>query len=204
MAQRLVVIGGDAGGMAAASQARRQQPDLEIVALEKSPWTSYSACGIPYLVGGDIDSIDRLIARSPQEFRTNHRIDARVNHEVMGIDLQARSLEVRDHEHDRTYKLGFDILHLGLGAVPIRPPLPGMDTAHVHGVQTLADAAELLEDVTTGSEVGHRLAALRNARSRGIRKRERTSCQNLSSGSAGVGGSGAAVSPRSAGFGWLS
>jgi NADPH-dependent 2,4-dienoyl-CoA reductase/sulfur reductase-like enzyme len=154
MAQRLVVIGGDAGGMAAASQARRQQPDLEIVALEKGPWTSYSACGIPYLVGGDIDSIDRLIARSPQEFRTNHRIDARVNHEVMAIDLQARSLEVRDHEHDRTYKLGFDILHLGLGAVPIRPRLPGMDTAHVHGVQTLTDAAELLEDVTTGSEVG--------------------------------------------------
>ncbi|MDQ1396560.1 MAG: hypothetical protein QOG64_1819 [Acidimicrobiaceae bacterium] len=153
MAERLVVIGGDAGGMAAASQARRMRPDLEIVALEKGPWTSYSACGIPYLVGGDIASIDELITRSPQEFRTNHRIDARVHHEVMGIDLDARSVEVRDHEHDRTYKLGFDILHLGLGAVPLRPPLPGMDTAHVHGVQTLADAAELLEDVTTGGEV---------------------------------------------------
>jgi NADPH-dependent 2,4-dienoyl-CoA reductase/sulfur reductase-like enzyme len=152
MAERLVVIGGDAGGMAAASQARRRRPDLEIVALEKGRWTSYSACGIPYVVGGDVESIDRLVARDPQTFRDTYRIDARMRQEAMAIDLAARTVEVRDHEHDRTYMLGFDILHIGTGAIPLRPELPGMDEAHVHGVQTLEDAAELLDDAT-GSRV---------------------------------------------------
>ena len=66
MTQRLLVIGGDAGGMAAAAVARRRKPDLEIVALEKGHWTSYSACGIPYVVGGDVRSLDQLVTRWPQ------------------------------------------------------------------------------------------------------------------------------------------
>lgn len=132
--------------MAAASQARRRRADLEIVALERGRWTSYSACGIPYLVGGDVGSLDDLIARSPQEFRDKHRVDVRTRHEAMAIDLDARTVEVRDLERDRSFSLGFDLLHIGTGAVPIRPDLPGMDHAHVHGVQTLEDATELLDD----------------------------------------------------------
>ena len=132
--------------MAAATEARRRSPDLEIVALEKGRWTSYSACGIPYVVGGDVDGIERLIVRSPQEFRDRHVIDVRIRHEAMAVDLQARTLEVRDHEHGRTYTTGFDLLHLGLGAVPVRPRLPGIDLPLVHGVQTLEDAAHLLDD----------------------------------------------------------
>ena len=69
MPERLLVIGGDAAGMSAATQARRRAPDLEIVALERGRWTSYSACGIPYLVGGAVHALDDLIARSPEEFR---------------------------------------------------------------------------------------------------------------------------------------
>src|SRR5690349_24861227 len=86
MADRLVVIGGDAGGMAAAMQARRRQPYLEIVALERGSWTSYSACGIPYLVGGEVSSLQDLVARSPQAFRDEHRIDVRLQHEVLEIE----------------------------------------------------------------------------------------------------------------------
>src|SRR5688500_691435 len=113
MSQRLVVIGGDAGGMAAASQARRRRPDdLEIVALEKGRWTSYSACGIPYLVGGDVDDIDDLIARTPERFRSHFRIDVRTQHEAISIDTDKQQLEVRDHEHRRTYTLAYDDLHI--------------------------------------------------------------------------------------------
>ena len=148
MGERLVVIGGDAGGMAAATQARRRRPDLEIVALEKGRWTSYSACGIPYVVGGDVDGIERLVVRTPQEFRDRHLIDVRTRHEATAIDLDKRTVEVRDHEHGRTYTTGFDLLHLGLGAVPLRPKLPGIDKPLVHGVQTLEDAAHLLDDAT--------------------------------------------------------
>jgi NADPH-dependent 2,4-dienoyl-CoA reductase/sulfur reductase-like enzyme len=153
MADRLVVIGGDAGGMAAASQARRQQPYMEIVALERGRWTSYSACGIPYLVAGDIPDAETLVARTPDEFRDKHRIDVRMGHEAVAIDLDARKVEVRDHTRDRTLSLGFDLLHVATGARPIRPDLPGIDRPEVHGVQTLDDGIHLLDHVRrSGSE----------------------------------------------------
>lgn len=144
MAERLIVIGGDAAGMSAASQARRQRPDLEIVALEKGRRTSYSACGIPYHVGGEVESLDDLVARSPQEFRANQRIDVRIEHEAVDVDLDAAKVTVRDHVHGREILLGFDHLLLGTGARPFRPDIPGIDAPHVKGAQTLADADELL------------------------------------------------------------
>ncbi len=143
MTERLVVIGGDAAGMGAASQARRLRPDLEIVALEKGRWTSYSACGIPYLVAGEVESLDDLVTRTPQEFRERQRIDVRTGHEVLGIDIDRRQVEVRDHDHDRSYRLAFDQLMIGTGARPRRPDLPGIDLDHVVGVQTLDDADHL-------------------------------------------------------------
>ncbi|MCC5950529.1 MAG: FAD-dependent oxidoreductase [Acidimicrobiia bacterium] len=145
MSERLVVIGGDAGGMAAASTARRRRDDLEIVALEKDTRTSYSACGIPYHVGGLVPELDDLVARTPQEFRDRQRIDVRLRSEAVGVDLADRSVEVRDHAHERTYRLGFDQLLIGTGARPVRPPLPGIDEPWVRGVQNLDDAAALLD-----------------------------------------------------------
>src|SRR5919112_3279423 len=101
--ERLVVVGGDAAGMAAACQARRLQPYLEIVALERGGWTSYSACGIPYLVGGEVASLETLVARTPQELRDRFRVDVRLHHEVMAVATAEREVEVRDHDHGRTY-----------------------------------------------------------------------------------------------------
>jgi NADPH-dependent 2,4-dienoyl-CoA reductase/sulfur reductase-like enzyme len=149
VARRLVVIGGDAAGMSAASQARRLDPDLDIVALEKGRWTSYSMCGIPYVVGGDIGSIEALVARDPQTFRDQFNIDARTQHEALSIDLDAGRVEVRDHSHDRTYSIGYDVLHIATGARPVRPDLPGIDDDHIHGVQTMEDAAHLLKHAKT-------------------------------------------------------
>jgi NADPH-dependent 2,4-dienoyl-CoA reductase/sulfur reductase-like enzyme len=144
MPERLVVIGGDAAGMAAASQARRLNPNLDIVALERGTRTSYSACGIPYLVAGDVASPDDLIARTPEVFRREHRIDVRLRHEAMAVDVEAGTVEVRSLEHDRTFRLGFDQLMIGTGARPIRPDLPGIDGPEIWGVQTLDDGCQLL------------------------------------------------------------
>jgi NADPH-dependent 2,4-dienoyl-CoA reductase/sulfur reductase-like enzyme len=130
--------------MGAATQAHRLDAALEIVAFEKSDWTSYSACGIPYVLGGSVGSLDELVVRTPQEHRDKSLIDVRTRHEVMGIDLDARRLEVRDHAHSRTIQVPFDELMLGMGAKPVRPDLPGIDLPAVHGVQTLDDAARLL------------------------------------------------------------
>lgn len=147
MAERLVVIGGDAAGMSAATGARRLRSDLEIVALERGARTSYSACGIPYVVAGEVDQVEDLVVRTPQEFRDKHRIDVRVRHEVMGIDLDARRVEVRALEQQRTITIGFDLLHIATGARAIRPDLPGIDAPWVHGVGHLDDADRILADV---------------------------------------------------------
>jgi NADPH-dependent 2,4-dienoyl-CoA reductase/sulfur reductase-like enzyme len=144
MAERLVVIGGDAGGMTAATNARKLRSDLEIVAFERGLRTSYSACGIPYLVAGDVEDVDALVARTPRELRETNRIDVRVGHDVRGIDLDRRQVEVHDLGHDRTFRIGFDHLLIGTGSRPTHPDLPGVDGEHVRGVQTLEDGVDLL------------------------------------------------------------
>lgn len=136
--------------MGAATQARRLRADLDIVALERGNRTSYSACGIPFLVGGEVTRVEDLVARTPQQLREQHRIDVRLRHEAMALDIGRGEVEVRDHEHGRTFRLGFDQLVLGVGASPRRPPIEGIDLPHVHGVQTLEDGERLLEAAERG------------------------------------------------------
>ncbi|MFI8873288.1 FAD-dependent oxidoreductase [Streptomyces sp. NPDC055243] len=144
--ERLVVIGGDAAGMSAASQARRLKDpkELEIVAFERGHFTSYSACGIPYWVGGDVPSRDELIARTPEEHR-ERGIDLRMCTEVMEIDPEGRRVRTRDLESGAEDWTAYDKLVIGTGARPIRPALPGIDAPGVHGVQTLDDGQALLD-----------------------------------------------------------
>jgi NADPH-dependent 2,4-dienoyl-CoA reductase/sulfur reductase-like enzyme len=145
MAQRLVVVGGDATGMTAASQAKRRAGDaIDVVALERSHHASYSACGIPYWVAGDVDDDDHLVARTPAEHR-RRGIDLRMRHEVEAIDLDRRRVSVRDLEAATSYDLAFDHLVIATGAVPVRPGLPGVDAAGIYGVQTLDDGQAVLE-----------------------------------------------------------
>lgn len=144
MGQRLVVVGGDAGGMAAAAAARRRDPSLDVVALERGRWTSYSACGTPHLIDGGVPRAEDLVVRRPQELRDSLGIDVRMRCEAMAIDLDAGKVEVRNHEQGRTFQMGFDLVHLGTGASPLRPPLPGIDLPFVNGLQTLDDAADLV------------------------------------------------------------
>jgi NADPH-dependent 2,4-dienoyl-CoA reductase/sulfur reductase-like enzyme len=142
--ERLVVVGGDAAGMSAASQARKRRDvdDLEIVAFERGRATSYSACGIPYWIGGLVESEADLISRSPEQHRANG-IDVRMRTEVVGIDLAARTVTARDLEAGREYREPFDSLVYATGSVPMRPQVPGIDAPGVHGVQTLDDGVSL-------------------------------------------------------------
>ncbi|WP_221327244.1 FAD-dependent oxidoreductase [Actinoplanes sp. L3-i22] len=141
---RLIVIGGDAAGMSAASQARKRRgpDDLEIVAFELGRFVSYSACGIPYWIGGVVDGPDALIARTPAEFH-KAGIEVRTRHEVTGIDLAARTVTVRDLEAGRDLREGFDHLVYAAGASPVRPPWARIPERGVFGVQTLEDGSAL-------------------------------------------------------------
>ncbi|MBF6191745.1 MULTISPECIES: FAD-dependent oxidoreductase [Nocardia] len=146
MSERLVVIGGDATGMSAASQARRMKDAsaLEIVVFERGGFTSYSACGIPYWVGGHVADRDALIARTPEEHRSRE-IDLRLHTEVTEIDVEQARVRYRDRDTGDSAWMSYDQLVIATGARPIRPALPGIDANGVHGVQTLDDGQALLD-----------------------------------------------------------
>ena len=149
-----MVIGGDAAGMSAASQARRRRAELEIIAFERSGWASYSACGEPYYVAGYVDPLERLIARTPERF-ADMNIDLRVRHQVEEIDLANRAVEIRDLLGERTFKVGFDQLLIATGATAVRPDITGITLDGVHELRTLDDAAALraIADRGSGSAV---------------------------------------------------
>jgi NADPH-dependent 2,4-dienoyl-CoA reductase/sulfur reductase-like enzyme len=141
---RLVVIGGDAAGMSAASQARKRldRDRLEIVAFERGHFTSYSACGIPYWIGGAVKERDKLVARSPDQHR-DAGIDVRMRHEVVGIDLDKREVVAHDLVGGGEVREGFDHLVYATGAVPVTPEWASIPAAGIFGVQTLDDGAAI-------------------------------------------------------------
>ncbi|MBT2472639.1 FAD-dependent oxidoreductase [Streptomyces sp. ISL-66] len=146
--ERLVVVGGDAAGMSAASQARRLKgpAELEITAFERGHFTSYSACGIPYWIGGLVAGPDDLIARTPEEHRARD-IDLRTRTEVVELDLAGQRVRARDLDSGGEYWTEYDKLVLATGARPVRPRLPGIGAHGVHGVQTLDDGQRLAADL---------------------------------------------------------
>lgn len=140
MGSTVVVIGGDAAGMTAASALRRRlRPDDEVIVLERGPWTSYSACGVPYWIAGEVESADALVARTPEEHLKNG-IDLRLGIEAIAIDPVARTVSIEGDED-----LLYDRLLIATGAEPIRPDLPGIEGSGIHGVQTLADGQTLID-----------------------------------------------------------
>ena len=146
-----MVVGGDAAGMSAAATAKRRAGrGIEIVVLERTDWTSYSACGIPYWAAGDVDGPEGLVARTPAEHR-KRGLDVRTGVEAVGIDLHARQVRARCAVDGSEQIVGFDQLLIATGAEPVRPDVPGADAEGVHGVQTLDDGARLLTSLRTRS-----------------------------------------------------
>jgi len=143
---RFVVIGGDAAGMSAAAQSTRGATAPDVVVFERGVHTSYAACGLPYYVGGLVPDADQLVARSPEEHRARG-IDVRIRHEVVGIDTDARSVVVRDLADGRERTEPYDHLLVATGAVPLRPPWPGVDAPGVFGLHSIPEATAILDAV---------------------------------------------------------
>lgn len=141
-----MVIGGGAAGMSAASAARRVAPDLEVVVCEAGGFAAYGMCGIPYLLGGVVPRAESLLAYPPSEFRGRRGIDLRLNTRVDAIDASRRQVSLAG-----TGPLGYDALVAATGAVPVRPPVPGLDGPRVFTIRSLDEAIELRRLLHSGT-----------------------------------------------------
>ncbi|MFC6718243.1 FAD-dependent oxidoreductase [Natrialbaceae archaeon GCM10025810] len=149
MSDTFVVVGGDAAGMSAASKAKRDDPDLEVVVFEKGEWVSYGACGLPYYVKGEIQSLEALVSVTPEEFREERDIDLRTGHEVVSIDPDERTVTaeaVSDGDSESVVQ-PYDRLLIATGAEAVVPPIGGVDLEGVYTLGSMSDGKELREYV---------------------------------------------------------
>ncbi len=136
----MVVVGAVAAGTAAGTQARRNDPSIEIVIYERDRDISYSGCGIPLYLGGQVPNADQLHPRGPAWFDDHHRIDVRTQHEVLAVDHETRSLRVRNLLTGEEFADHYDVLVLATGATPIVPQVPGAQRPGVFTVRSIRDA----------------------------------------------------------------
>ncbi|HMB49346.1 MAG TPA: FAD-dependent oxidoreductase, partial [Natronoarchaeum rubrum] len=146
MSDTFVVVGGDAAGMSAASKAKREDPETDVIVFEKGEWVSYAACGMPYYVKGEIDDLDDLVAVTADEFREERNVDLRTGHEVVGIDPEAETVTVEGG--GETFEQPYDQLLVATGASAIEPPFDGLDLDGVFTIHDM-DEADAVEDYVT-------------------------------------------------------
>jgi NADPH-dependent 2,4-dienoyl-CoA reductase/sulfur reductase-like enzyme/rhodanese-related sulfurtransferase len=143
--KRIVVIGGVAGGMSAATRLRRLDADAEIIVLERSGYVSYANCGLPYYVGGVIEEEKDLLLQTPATLHARFRLDVRVLTEALSIDTVKKEVHVQSLESGNKYSLTYDKLVLSPGASPIVPPIPGVERALT--LRTVEDVERIVDQV---------------------------------------------------------
>ena len=142
---KVVIVGGVAGGASAAARLRRLDEDAEIVIIERTGFVSYANCGLPYYVGGTIQSDSKLTLQSTQSFRRRFDIDARVRNEVVSINREAKTVHVRRLEDGSEYDESYDRLILSPGAKAIVPELTAWGDPDVMTLRTVEDAKAMRE-----------------------------------------------------------
>jgi NADPH-dependent 2,4-dienoyl-CoA reductase/sulfur reductase-like enzyme len=143
MTDPFVVVGGDAGGLSAASKFARESADSdrEVIVFERGQWVSYAHCGTPYFVNGAVEHLTDLLALSPEGIESRG-IDLRRGHEVVGIDTASRTVTVAEPDGERHTQAYGDLL-LACGARAVTDPIPGTDADAVFTIHGLDSAAGL-------------------------------------------------------------
>jgi NADPH-dependent 2,4-dienoyl-CoA reductase/sulfur reductase-like enzyme/rhodanese-related sulfurtransferase len=143
--KRVVIVGGVAGGMSAATRLRRLDNEIEIVVIEKSGHVSYANCGLPYYVGGVIEEEKSLLLQTPESLHARFRLDVRISSEVLSINRKQKSVTIKELATGREYVLNYDKLILSPGASPIVPPIPGVERALT--LRTVEDVERIVSQV---------------------------------------------------------
>ena len=148
---KIVIIGGVAGGMSAATRLRRLMEDAEILIFEKGPFVSFANCGLPYYVSGEIADRDSLLVQTPESLKARFQLDVRPLHEVVAIEPDKKTVTVKHNgvETSETY----DRLILSPGAKPFVPPIVGLQTAtNVHSLRNVPDLDKIMQQITTDTK----------------------------------------------------
>ncbi|MDQ0156860.1 CoA-disulfide reductase [Robertmurraya andreesenii] len=141
---KLLVIGGVAAGMSAASKLKRINKDADIVVYEKGRFLSYGACGLPYYVSGENDDYTKMIARTKEQFE-EMGMHIFLQHEVVKVVPEKKQVMIKDLVKNKLFIDTYDKLMIATGTVPIVPPFPGVQLKNIHGLKTLEDGIYLKE-----------------------------------------------------------
>ncbi|KAA9294903.1 CoA-disulfide reductase [Streptococcus anginosus] len=140
---KIIIVGGVAGGMSAATRLRRLKEDAEIIIFEKGPFVSFANCGLPYYVSGEIAEREDLLVQTPESLKARFRLDVRPFHEVTAISPDQHIVTVR---HDgKEFTESYDKLILSPGAKPFVPPIEGLETAeNTYTLRNVPDLDEIM------------------------------------------------------------
>lgn len=145
---KVLIVGGVAGGMSAATRLRRLNEKAEIVVFDKGPYVSFANCGLPYHVSGIIEDRESLLVQTPEALYNRFRIDVRPHSEVVAINAEEMTITVEGA--DGTYEESYDKLILSLGAEPIIPPIKGYDEAeNVFTLRNIPDLDAIMANLNT-------------------------------------------------------
>lgn len=141
--QKVLIIGGVAGGASTAARLRRLNERAEIILFERGEHISFANCGLPYYIGGEIKNRSSLLVQTPQRFRNRFNIDVRNYHEVIEIHQGDKMITVRNLQTDEVYQESYDQLVLSMGAEPIKPKIAGLDSKKIFTLRNIPDTLKM-------------------------------------------------------------
>lgn len=136
---RIIIIGAVAAGTSAAAKARRNGENHEIVIYEKDTYISYSGCGMPYYLGGEVENGEELTPRNPEFFKSKYNVDVLTSHEVLSGDPEKKILQVKNWVTGAVFEDHYDQLILATGAQAVVPPIPGRELPQVFTLRNIND-----------------------------------------------------------------
>ncbi|MGL6169017.1 MAG: NAD(P)/FAD-dependent oxidoreductase, partial [Fusobacteriaceae bacterium] len=140
--EKILIVGGVAGGASTATRLRRINENAEIIIFEKGPYTSFANCGLPYYIGGTIENRENLIIQTPEKIKGRFEIDVRVNSEVIAVDPINKKIKVRG-ENGAEYEESFDKLVLSPGAKALVPNLIGINSERILTLRNIPDTDKI-------------------------------------------------------------
>lgn len=145
MGKKVLIVGGVAGGASTAARLRRINEQAEIILFEKGQYISFANCGLPYYIGGAIKERKTLLVQTAEAMRARFKIDVRDLSEIVSIDRQNKKVTVKDLRTGNTYEEGYDNLVLSPGAVPVKPPIPGIENPGIFTIRDIPDTDAIKE-----------------------------------------------------------